>query len=1780
MEPGPLESQINCIDEPYECTLKITPEESAFPSDGKNDSDSSWNADSESSWVHDAFSPRKGRNSASHSCVPHHCSCLRVAAAVALVVLLTVPLNMDHFRTSSPESLSVLSSPAARAALIASLTSASPASSSTSTSSSPSSFSSLFSTSLQSHPSASASKSPQFPSWSTLRKHASQLLSLDDSTQQLQQASEPSTIQAPTPYTGRTAVCLTGSARDFELTGPSIVARLLPSLRPYRPVLFLVAPLDEHSHKLWALQWGLGKGEKGGSGENGGTGGSGESGGKGEKGRFGEGVEQGEGLAGGLGRNLKEGVDGESAWEGDVELGAVEMGGSVWVDGEEVVGDSKLYNNATARSMQPQLQYLRLLASCLSLIDNYHRHHPSSPPFHRLIHSRLDSYWSAPPSLSSAFPPSLPNTTASSLPAEDAARSSSTRGTAEGHETAEVAKGAEEETNATAYADAEEQEKKEEKEEEEWVVPFGSDYSGINDAFGMGSLEAARKVLSRLSSLQELVKAGLSNLSPEATLKAHTESTGVHVARADWPLCTVSHQTFKHGRQGEVLMASLQSRANLNGAKCWPCTPKYIGLDALSHMAFVPVSNWIRSPSADPVNSGSNSIQLCDTSHPWELAWTDNYDAAAGSRLAGMRRAISSTNLKQCVQLMGQLQRQTANWSAPPPAAICVRSLLGKISFVGSYGMSFPTALAVITPNSVVLSTSPRTPLAWTAGWWESHLPSLLPGLSVHPLASSPLPSTPASPAHVIKGPPQSAAPLFASPCLLSRRPAGRRVALLPARRIAACASTYPAGAEPPYCPHRPAARAALLLPALLRAALLAGDLLPARRPAGSRTPCAASPCPACLPSAHASPCLRAALLVACRPALPAMASLNVLTFDHEGRLIQFDTWLDDLQLYLLSDSRDSVSLFDHTSGASLAPPATADSATRSQWLTRDATARIAVRNHLPLAELAHFGQHKTAKTLYDAVVASYSSPATAALGCLIVPYLFPELSAFAIVEDLITHLRTSDACYCAALPAEDHFLALDPTYLTDDLLKKHLLAAETSKVAVGAARGTPRTPFFEGCSPSPLAPSYASAAAVDILGTEDVGAASALSGKRRSGKGKSGKSGGSGIGGGGGGGDGGGRGGRGGDGSGGGRWGFGGGAGGSGRSGGGGGGGSGSGGGGSGGGRGGDDQRRGSSGGQRQQHVRCPYVIRTGDRTGQTCGKLHTQHRCFSHLDDAWHAKFGNEAERPRWAELLRSGVDIFALDDDAILAAMYALSVSVEGDSFLCVPPDPGIEVATLGASESALLGTAPAEALHTFILDSGASRFFFRDSTTLTPLPALVPVRLADPSRGPILARSSTVLPCPAVPSGSLSGLHLISFSTNLVSTAALQDAKVTTTTPRVQRVSICTCTRTGRHLATFTRRPGSSLYTLAIEPPKTFLWNHHLGHPSLPRLCAMHSRLLVSGLPSGQDREHYFQLVVDDYTRYTMVFPLRSKGEVPNLLILWIRAVRLQLRERFRKDLPVLCLHSDRGGEFSSDLLRDFCRGEGILQTFTLPASPQQNGVAERRIGLVMEVARTSIVHAAVPHIPWPFAARAFVRDTSTDKLSTCAIPCVFLGFPPDAPGCQFYQPTSRRVLPSHDVTFDNSILFYRLFPYRTAPLPPPPLFLAPCPPPIEPLPPQGPAPSGVSQVDPLPLTVPVEVAVDSGAARGAASGGAASGGAEPASAEPWGAELEGVEPGGAESRVTASVRDSMGASPRLSPRREPLSPQQLRKWFDQHTRLRSGTAGVGGSLAHFVTLLVL
>ncbi|CAI7932788.1 unnamed protein product [Closterium sp. NIES-54] len=429
-----------------------------------------------------------------------------------------------------------------------------------------------------------------------------------------------------------------------------------------------------------------------------------------------------------------------------------------------------------------------------------------------------------------------------------------------------------------------------------------------------------------------------------------------------------------------------------------------------------------------------------------------------------------------------------------------------------------------------------------------------------------------------------------------------------------------------------------------------------------------------------------------------------------------------------------------------------------------------------------------------------------------------------------------------------------------------------------------------------------------------------------------------------------------------------------------------------------------------------------------------------------------------------------------------------------------------------------------------------------------------------------------------------------------------------------VAICTESRTGEHLATFTRRPGSGLYTLTTEsalvaescqvaasievaascschllPHQTLFWQNRLGHPSLPCLRGMDSRLLVFGLPRslvplprslappclpcvegrqraaphssfppttaplqtlhmdvwsrarvpGQGGECYFLLVVDEYTHYTTVFPLQSKAEVRSVLICRIRAVCRQLSARFQQDLPVLRLHFDRGGEFSSGLLKDFCGAEGICQTFTLPASPQQNGIAEHRIGLVME---TGKVGDEFPFRVW--GALLLARDPLAGKLSPRTLHCVFLGVSQVDPP-PLVEPVEVSSDTSGPAEGGDPIPAATVTPCHSACL------------------------AVQTGFPPRPSSLPLQpVAVDSSAAGGGTTGCAGS--------------------GGAECPLGTGGTGGTGAGGPGTSRQEALSPERLREWAVQWgspgsgaSRLQArgagtagargaGTAGAGGS----------
>ncbi|CAI7836522.1 unnamed protein product, partial [Closterium sp. NIES-53] len=74
-------------------------------------------------------------------------------------------------------------------------------------------------------------------------------------------------------------------------------------------------------------------------------------------------------------------------------------------------------------------------------------------------------------------------------------------------------------------------------------------------------------------------------------------------------------------------------------------------------------------------------------------------------------------------------------------------------------------------------------------------------------------------------------------------------------------------------------------------------------------------------------------------------------------------------------------------------------------------------------------------------------------------------------------------------------------------------------------------------------------------------------------------------------------------------------------------------------------------------------------------------------------------------------------------------------------------------------------------------------------------------------------------------------------------------------------------------------------------------------------------------------------------YSSVSLLRTKAEALATIIAWAE----QARTHFKR--PVSCFHSDGGGEFLNSMLSSYCTTHGTIHTYTLPHSPQQNGVAE-------------------------------------------------------------------------------------------------------------------------------------------------------------------------------------------------------------------------------------------
>lgn len=105
------------------------------------------------------------------------------------------------------------------------------------------------------------------------------------------------------------------------------------------------------------------------------------------------------------------------------------------------------------------------------------------------------------------------------------------------------------------------------------------------------------------------------------------------------------------------------------------------------------------------------------------------------------------------------------------------------------------------------------------------------------------------------------------------------------------------------------------------------------------------------------------------------------------------------------------------------------------------------------------------------------------------------------------------------------------------------------------------------------------------------------------------------------------------------------------------------------------------------------------------------------------------------------------------------------------------------------------------------------------------------------------------------------------------------------------------------------------------------------------------------------------VIDDFSRFCVVHLLKSKAEAAAKMREYVRWTENIFGRKPR------VIRSDGGGEFTGHELLSFYKAEGIETQLTVPYSPQQNGVADRKNRSLQEMANCMLLDADLPKRYW-------------------------------------------------------------------------------------------------------------------------------------------------------------------------------------------------------------------
>jgi histone deacetylase 1/2 len=206
--------------------------------------------------------------------------------------------------------------------------------------------------------------------------------------------------------------------------------------------------------------------------------------------------------------------------------------------------------------------------------------------------------------------------------------------------------------------------------------------------------------------------------------------------------------------------------------------------------------------------------------------------------------------------------------------------------------------------------------------------------------------------------------------------------------------------------------------------------------------------------------------------------------------------------------------------------------------------------------------------------------------------------------------------------------------------------------------------------------------------------------------------------------------------------------------------------------------------------------------------------------------------------------------------------------------------------------------------------------------------------------------------------------------------------------------------------------------------------------------------------------YYVIFVDDFSRFTWMYPLRFKSDVFNSFQQYKALVENLFSSKIQQ------LQSDNGGEYLSNDFKSFLTKHGIHHRLACPYTSQKNGLAERKHRHIQETGLTLLAKAHLPNKYWTDAfltavflinrlptkvlhnlspyfvlhkkmssytslrtfgctCYPYLRPYKNHKLSFRSKQCLFLGYATQHKGYRCLDLDSGRIYISRHVVFDEN-----------------------------------------------------------------------------------------------------------------------------------------------------------